>query len=738
MKSAAITRMGISAAVSAIATFAIAAWVSPPVHSAETAPPNLIVVGKTVNYRQSADGRLTLLNYHFFAEVFQPSSEAGGSAELISPRGPAIRFRADGSVLGAGGDLEFRSLAELNGRMPNGRYTVRYDRPGAPQLVASVKMNATAGAMADAVRIRLLQEGREVAASAVDPAHALVIRWSPFTKGRPDPNGISDDLIFVHVGDCRGRIRARTPAPFSGNAPLFYRSASYTVSAGTLGPGSIYQISVEQAPVATSRTEGVPTFATSPRPPIWTSRPRARAPSRAQIRRIKWTVGKAIGSALRNALLGLILLVPAASDAETARAAPAASEVSFFAVVKSSNYSQKADGELTLLNYHFFSEVFPVSGAPLRGELTSPYFERPKAYQQRDRTLYVEGGHFPDLAALDAAYPNGIYRVSIDDSRTRIANGSLDLRGDGGVTAIPEPIHIAIGQGGTAVAPTAIDASQPMTIRWNRFSNGRSDPRGIVDDMIFVVIQDCHGRNVFHTGLPFDGKYLRYDALDVQVPAHLLEPGRPYSMFVEMPHVVDSIRSQGIPGLASFATATYLDLRTLGTASTDCPAALPPMDTGQTDRGGAVSGTDATMSAKPSTASDTRISGQVTFLYFGDLAAPRKFYGQTLGLVPYLENGWVTLYRTTSGATIGLVKAPNGRTSAAMKRSVVMVSLVTDDVEAWYRKLARDRGVRIVKPLYDHPGVPIRAFEIEDPAGYPIEFFQWIDPAQAKSAPARR
>ena len=69
------------------------------------------------------------------------------------------------------------------------------------------------------------------------------------------------------------------------------------------------------------------------------------------------------------------------------------------------------------------------------------------------------------------------------------------------------------------------------------------------------------------------------------------------------------------------------------------------------------------------------------------------------------------------------MKTPNGRTTAVMKRSVVMVSLVTDDVEAWYRKLGTIAACASSKPLYDHPGVPIRAFEIEDPAGYPIEFF---------------
>jgi hypothetical protein len=434
--------------------------------------------------------------------------------------------------------------------------------------------------------------------------------------------------------------------------------------------------------------------------------------------------------------LGLILLTPWTLPAAAAVAGnvPAAIDARFFVVVKSSNYSQKADGGLTFLNYHFFSEVFPAPGATLHGELTSPYFDRPKTYQQKDLTLYVEGGHFSDQAAFDRAYPNGTYRVSIEDSTAHTAIGSLDLHGDGGVTAIPEPVHIALAQGSTTVAPTAIDVSQETTIRWNRFSNGRSDPRGIVDDMIFVVIQDCHGRNVFHTGLPFDGKYLRYDTPEVRVPARLLEPGRPYSMFVEMPHVVDSTRAHGIPGFASFATATYLDLRTLGTDSTDCPAALPPMDTGQTDRAGAASGADAATGTGPSAEPQAAITGQVTFMYYADLAAPRRFYGQTLGLAAYFENDWVTLFHTASGATIGLVKAQNSRTSTVVKRSVVMVSLVTDDVAAWYRKLSRDRSVRIVKGLYDHPGVPIRAFEVEDPAGYPVEFFQWIDSARRSNS----
>jgi hypothetical protein len=451
--------------------------------------------------------------------------------------------------------------------------------------------------------------------------------------------------------------------------------------------------------------------------------------------------------------LGLAFLIPGALAAADplGDSSAIAGTVRFFVVVKSSNYSQKSDGELKLLNFHFFSEVFPAPGSEVHGALMSRNFDREKSYEKKNDTLYIEGGHFPSLAALDAAYPNDTYRVTIDDQSTEVANGTLDFRGDGGVTDIPEPIHISIAQEGRTVAPTDIESSKPTTIRWNRFSNGQSDPRGIVDDMIFVVIQDCRGRNVFHTGLPFEGKYLRHEASEVQVPAHLLKAGQPYSMFVEMPHVVDSTRAHGIPGFASFATATYLDLRTLGIASAECPAVLPPMDTGQTDRSGtgtgvgtgagpgarAAAGRDAGAGGGAGAASGTahsaetvegRLTGQVTFLYYQDLAAPRKFYGKVLGLVPYLDTEWVVLFHTASGSTIGIVKAPNDHVSSSTKRDVVMVSLVTDDVATWYQKLSHDVNVHIVKALYDHPGVPIRAFEVEDPAGYPVEFFQWLEP----------
>ena len=292
---------------------------------------------------------------------------------------------------------------------------------------------------------------------------------------------------------------------------------------------------------------------------------------------------------MRN--LAARLIVALACAAAVASAQSTANEdpaIRFFVLVKSSNYSQDDAGHLALLNYHFFSEIFPqeqlqqaVSGELLRHD--APV--EPMVYEHRESNLYVEGGHFQTLADLDAAYPNGdfIFRISVaaDNIEAR-----MSLSGENGQTDLPAPIRISLSQDARPVAPKAIDPSKALTIRWSDYSNGRADPRGIVDDMIFVVVQDCQGERIVHSGLPFQRQdYLRYSAHELRVPSDTLEHGEPYAMFVEFPHVVDSVIAKGVPGFTSYATATYLDLQTTGDAGEGaCLPAMPPMDTGQTDR----------------------------------------------------------------------------------------------------------------------------------------------------------
>jgi hypothetical protein len=282
---------------------------------------------------------------------------------------------------------------------------------------------------------------------------------------------------------------------------------------------------------------------------------------------------------VRVALLAALLTLGAGCSKQ--------SDISFFVLVKSSNYSQDINGELTLLNHHFFSEIFLRPG----GSLTSASLTHagspgePMEYVSRGDNYYFEGGHFDSEAEVDLAHPNGTYRFDITTPAVQLRGFGLVLEGPGGATDIPNPITISLWQGDSRVDPLSVDPAKDLVLRWSEYSNGASDPRGIVDDMVFVVVANCQGDRIFHTGLPFQGDYATFRETEMHVEAGLFSPGQPYSAFVEFPHVVDSGLEQGVPGFASYATATYLDLRTTGPrADQDCPESLPPMDTGQTDR----------------------------------------------------------------------------------------------------------------------------------------------------------
>jgi len=259
----------------------------------------------------------------------------------------------------------------------------------------------------------------------------------------------------------------------------------------------------------------------------------------------------------------------------------------FFVLVKSSNYSQDAEGELELLNYHFFSELFAKSSGLIKSATLTRMSPSEQTFDHTDRgdAFYYEGGHFKTLAGVDAAHPNGDYRFNIQFHSGAVIDTTMTLAGPGGKTDIPAAIQIYLDQGGLRVRSDRVDPDQALTVSWSPYSNGASDPKGIVDDMIFVVFQDCRGERVFHTGLPFKEKnYLTYKATEVIVPAGRFEAGHDYAMFVEFPHRVDSAVVGGTPAFTSYATATYLDVRTTGDGESECPEKAPPLDTGQTDR----------------------------------------------------------------------------------------------------------------------------------------------------------
>ena len=50
-----------------------------------------------------------------------------------------------------------------------------------------------------------------------------------------------------------------------------------------------------------------------------------------------------------------------------------------------------------------------------------------------------------------------------------------------------------------------------------------------------------------------------------------------------------------------------------------------------------------------------------------------------------------------------------------------------EDVDKWNEKVSAYPEIKYLKEIYNHDSVPIRAFLIEDPGGYTVEVFQWLN-----------
>lgn len=264
--------------------------------------------------------------------------------------------------------------------------------------------------------------------------------------------------------------------------------------------------------------------------------------------------------------------------------------VSFLVMGKTTNHRQATSGDLSLLNYHFFAEIFPKHG---EGEVTEALLRfpdgRPQTFEDLGYVLEVHGGRYDNEEDLDALYPNGDYSFAFATPGGRVNDRVLSIRGTGeGASRIPAAPRITLSQRGGVVSPRTIRSNEDLEVTWSPFRAGERDPNGIVDDLIFVVVADCHGERIEHSGRPFEGAhFLTFETSRYVVPAQRLEPGRPYQMSVEHAKV-DTSREDGIVGLVTYASTTFLDFRTTGAAdgASACPDVMPKFDAGQTDRPG--------------------------------------------------------------------------------------------------------------------------------------------------------
>ena len=401
-------------------------------------------------------------------------------------------------------------------------------------------------------------------------------------------------------------------------------------------------------------------------------------------------VDKLTTKTVRVATLMALLIAPPALAQDA--------DVTFFVIGKHANVDQAPGGELSAVDFSFFSEIFLTpEGDAGDAFLTFPTGERipyrdmrEASGGSRDNLLLVSGeDRHTRFSDLQLRYPDGDYDVSFTTP-----GGSVDATLTFRNRPLPEAPVITVLQGGLPCLH--LQPGADAEVRWSAFSQGAADPNGILDDLIFVILTDDDGNRVAHSGRPFSaGPFLTYADDRYVIDGSLLEPGATYTLSVEHALLDDTTRFDGVTAFTTRAVTTRLGLSTAGTGGPDCAAPVPTLDS------------------------------QVTMFYYDDLDRPARFYGETLGFEKTLDWEWVKFFRTGPSSSVGLVRSGDGAWHKPQRRNAVMLSLVTDDVDLWYERVRAKPGVVVLKDIGEGGG--IRSFLLEDPGGYTVEFFQWLD-----------
>jgi catechol 2,3-dioxygenase-like lactoylglutathione lyase family enzyme len=113
---------------------------------------------------------------------------------------------------------------------------------------------------------------------------------------------------------------------------------------------------------------------------------------------------------------------------------------------------------------------------------------------------------------------------------------------------------------------------------------------------------------------------------------------------------------------------------------------------------------------------------QITFCSTQDLIATAGFYEGIMGFPLALDQGTCRIYRVARDAYLGFC-----RRADAVRPDGAILTLVTDDVDGWHRRLIA-KGVPCEKAPAFNPTYKIYQAFFRDPNGYLIEIQRFEDP----------
>ena len=117
------------------------------------------------------------------------------------------------------------------------------------------------------------------------------------------------------------------------------------------------------------------------------------------------------------------------------------------------------------------------------------------------------------------------------------------------------------------------------------------------------------------------------------------------------------------------------------------------------------------------------IDQNITFTYTEDLDKASRFFSEVMELELVVDQGACHIFRMNATAFIGVWCLPD----RPSEKTGVTITLVSNDVDAWYEFLT-EKGIEFVKrPSYSNEfGVYSSLFE--SPHGYRIEIQHFDDP----------
>ncbi len=276
-------------------------------------------------------------------------------------------------------------------------------------------------------------------------------------------------------------------------------------------------------------------------------------------------------------LLLALLSLPSCGGSDEANSSgkhPVADDVLFLRLGKMALYDQSPTGELTLRNHHFVAEIMPKAGRKIvSGSLTSATNPgQVLNFAPEGIAFLAHGARVMDPAELHQLHPDGDYVFSYQTESGRLEAQPLTLTKRSTIDEMPAAAAVSLSQNGVSATTAAVDSATDLAVAWEPMPGNTRMPGSDLNDLIFVLAFDCFGNNVVHSGRPYQGgPYLTYDDSRYVISADKLKPGLSYTLIVEQATAdVDIFR--GVPGIATYATLTFVEFQTAGeTEETNCP-----------------------------------------------------------------------------------------------------------------------------------------------------------------------